>query len=149
MNNLTDIVQCLDKYSFLEQDIFPGNERMMFNAFYKKFFYFRNSHVSNKFKELPSDIQLPMNSCIHILSNLYNEERGLLNSDLPDLNLPFIKNEVFRKFIYHVREPNIRDTSNPISFPNQKYIFRNMGLDQNIRKFRSRNLSCIYFRRYK
>ena len=44
MNNLTDIVQCLDKYSFLDQDILPGNERMMFNAFYKKFFYFRNSH---------------------------------------------------------------------------------------------------------
>ena len=133
MFNLDDISIGLESF----RDVSIGEERLMFSPFYKKYFFFKNSHISNRFDPLPSDIQLPMNSCIHVLNNLYNEERGLLTTDLPDLNNPFIKNETYRKFIYHVKEPNIKDPNMPIYLPEQRYIFRTMMLDQNIRKFRS------------
>ena len=133
MFNLQEIANGLETF----KDISIGEERMMFGPFYKKYFNFKNAHISNRFTQLPSDIQLPMNSCIHVLNNLYNEERGLLTTDLPDLDNPFINNETYRKFIYHVKEPNINNPDLPIYLPDQKYIFRNMMLDQNLRKFRT------------
>lgn len=133
MLDLQEIATGLEAF----KDINVGVERMMFSPFYKKFFNFKNAHITNRFEQLPSDIQLPMNSCIHVLNNLYNEERGLLTTDLPDLNNPFINNETYRKFIYHVKEPNINNPDLPIYLPDQRYIFRNMMLDQNLRKFRT------------
>ena len=133
MLNLQEIASGLEEF----KDLSVGVERMMFAPFYKKFFNFKNAHISNRFTPLPSDIQLPMNSCIHVLNNFYNEERGLLTTDLPDLNNPFINNETYRKFIYHVKEPNIKNPDLPIYLPDQRYIFRNIMLDQNLRKFRT------------
>lgn len=133
MLNLQDIATGLEAF----KDISIGVERMMFSPFYKKFFNFKNAHITNRFEKIPEDIQLPMGSCVHILNNLYNEERGLFTTDLPDLNNLFIKNETYRKFIYHVKEPNIKNPDLPIYLPDQRYIFRTMMLDQNLRKFRT------------
>ena len=139
MTNYDKILDNLKDLDLFNSDISIGQERLMYGPFYRKYFNFRNTHISNKFNPIPNDIQLPAGSCIHILNNLYNEERGLLNSDLPDLSNPFIKNENYRKFIYHVKEPNIKNNNSIIQFPEIRYIFRTIGLDQTLRKFRSEN----------
>lgn len=136
MNNFLNLSSYLDSLDKTDNSLVAGEERLVYTAFYKRYFNFRNSHITNKFKPLPDDIQLPPNSCLHILNNLYNEERGLLTSDLPNINHPFIKNENFRKYIYHVREPNINKPDSKITV-NYKYVYRTMGLDQNLRKFRA------------
>lgn len=119
-----------------------GGERLSFPIFFKKYYRFRNAHVNTKFDPIPDDIQLPFNSCLHLLDNMYKEERGFVTSDIPNLNIPFIKNEINRKFIYHVKSPNTGESGLPIQLPND-YIFRTMGLDTNLRKFRSQYNTTI------
>lgn len=139
MINYDTLLDNLKDLDLFNDDVSYGTERLMYGPFYKKYFNFRNAHISNKFTPIPNDIQLPAGSCVHILNNLYNEERGLLTSDLPDLSYPFIKNENYRKFIYHVKEPNVKNPDSIIQFPEIRYIYRSINLDLTLRKFRTEN----------
>lgn len=114
---------------------FYGRERLVYDTFHNKYFNFRSADVSNRIKVIPPDITLPQNSIVHILDNLYNEERGYANSDVPNMDLPFIRNENYRKFVYHNRQPNTKERGLPVQIP-YNYIFRTIGLDINLKKFR-------------
>ena len=133
----------LPKISSLDE-LSVGEERMQFNVFFRKYYKFRLSDLSPRFTPFPEDIQLPLNSILHLLDNMYRRDNNQTLSDLPYLDIPFVKNEQFRKFIYHIQEPNVTEEGLPIQLP-KDFVFRNMNLYKNLQKFRRENGSKFRF----
>lgn len=114
-----------------------GMERMSYPSFFKKYNIFRGSQIDSIGKPVLDTIEFPYNSLFHLLDNFDNKNKGYPISDIPNLNLPFIKNDRIRKYIYHVQEPMVVGEGLPIELP-QDYVFRNLQLRQNIMKFRTK-----------
>lgn len=118
-----------------------GMERLTSPIFFKKFNYFRPSQVNTRFSQYPNDIQLPMGSMLHLLDNFENLNLNKPIVDVPDFNNPnsigslFIKNEPFRKYICHNVEPLVKG-ENAVIEVDDKYVFRTMGLNQTLMKYR-------------
>ena len=107
-----------------------GCERFNAERFKRLYSVFRMDHFAGRIVELDSSkVELPTNSILHILDDVKNP----VHSDLFDVNHVFLKNESFRKFLYHVREPNL---SGPLGI-NDKYIYRASGLPTTFMRFRS------------
>jgi hypothetical protein len=119
-----------------DQLLQAGQERLAYNIFFRTMHCWKIGDVSaTKFKEAPPKIQLPLNSVVHILDNFGRIEKGEPIHDTPFLDLPFIRNENFRKYMYHVQEPV---TDGILKTPTD-YIYRTMQLQRNLEKFKSQN----------
>lgn len=127
-----------------EKDLESGLERLSFGAFFRKYHKFRTSDISPRFVPLPEDIELPQGSVVHLLDNMYSRDNKLTMKDTPNLNIPFIKNEKFRKYIYHVMAPDVTDPANPIVLK-RDYVYRNMNLNRNLMLFRKEMGSSLRY----
>lgn len=116
-----------------EDIISAGEERLMFNAFFRKHFAFRQGDLAPVFKPLPSDIVLPAGSLIHVVDNMYSRDNSLPLSDAPNMRIPLIANDTYRKFVHH---RIAIDTDGPVKI-DEKYVFRTQNLAQNLKQFRS------------
>lgn len=115
-----------------------AEERLSYSAFFRKFNKFRISDLNPRFIPFPEDFQLPQNSVLHLWDNMYSRDNNLPLVDTPYLDIPFIKNDPFRKYIYHLLGPNVTDVGNPIILPND-YVYRTMNLSKNLMGFRRDN----------
>lgn len=123
-----------ERFSFNE--VRAGFERMAYAVFFKTTNCWRIGDVSaTKFKPVSPKVLLPMGSIVHLFDNFSKIEMKESISDIPSFDYPFIKNENFRKYIYHQLVPL---TDGMIKTPND-YIYRTMQLQKNIERFRSQN----------
>lgn len=125
-----------------DEELGVGCERMAYGQFFRKTFRFRTGDVSPRFELIDPQIELPINSLVHVMDNMYNRDNGIPIVDVPNLDLPFVKNEKFRKFIIH-------NTSIDVNGPftsTEKFVFRTPNLDQNLRKFKRLNQFRFLFR---
>ena len=123
-----------------DEYIESGMERLVPSAFFKKYNFFRSTHLT-KFNTFTSDMQLPVGSCLHLLDNLYHLERNEETYDVPDINIQFINNETFRMFMYHVKSPMVGEDE-LLNFE-KRYKFIPTGLLTNLKNFNRKNLSRI------
>lgn len=115
-----------------------AEERLSYSAFFRKFNKFRISDLNPRFVPFPEDFQLPQNSVLHLWDNMYSRDNNLPLVDIPNLDIPFIQKDPFRKYIYHVLNPNVIDAGNPVVLPND-YVHRTMNLSKNLMTFRRDN----------
>ena len=113
------------------QDLEAGTERFDPVRFKRTYNVFRINHFASRIFTLTDKLELPTGSILHLLDDVsYPED----HQDTPRVeeNL-FLQNESLRKWIYHVRTPQV---TGPISF-NDKFIYRPSGLPSVLMKFRS------------
>ena len=113
------------------QELEAGTERFNPARFKRTYNVFRINHFANRIFTLTDKLELPTGSILHLLDDVsYPED----HQDVPrvDENI-FLQNESFRKWIYHVKAPQV---DGPISF-NDKFIYRPNGLPSVLLKFRS------------
>lgn len=92
-----------------EQDgeFLVGTERYNLSRFIKDFHIFRYPELTSKIIRIPPNIQLPWNSVLHVMDNFQRENQ----SDIPNMNDPFIANEDYRKYVYHAMQPDLSPDS--------------------------------------
>jgi hypothetical protein len=115
-----------------DDPILPGEERLIFSAFFRKMFNFRQSNLAPKFSPIPKDIQLPIGSIIHTFDNMYQRDNHLPMADIPNLKTPFYANETYRKFILSMDHVD-KDGPIPIT---EKFFFRSQNLMRELLTFR-------------
>ena len=113
------------------QELEAGTERFNPVRFKRTYNVFRINHFANRIFTLTDKLELPTGSILHLLDDVsYPED----HQDVPrvDENI-FLQNESLRKWIYHVKAPQV---DGPINF-NDKFIYRPSGLPSVFMKFRS------------
>lgn len=102
------------------------------NAFKKAYTIYLQSHFTSRIIELDEKFQLPSNSILHILDDVYHPED---HSDTPRVEqCELITREAWSKYIHHVTD---FDAISPVSI-GDSYIYRQSGLPKELMKFRSR-----------
>ena len=110
----------------------PAMERFNETRFKRLYTIRKLSHLTSRIVKLDKKFQLPFNSILHVLDDISHSPEN--HSDFPDVdNIELIKRESARKFVLHIRAPEV-DGPIPI---NDKYIFKKGGLPSNLLKFRS------------
>lgn len=108
-----------------------GTERFNPIKFKRNFTVFRINHFANRIFTVNSKLELPTGSILHLLDDVNFPEN---HQDVPRVEgNVFLQNESLRKWIYHVRAPQV---AGPIDF-NDKFIYRPAGLPSVLMKFRS------------
>ena len=118
----------IDDANFIE-----GNERFEPNLFKRTYTVFKLAHLTTRIVDLSNPkIQLPLNSIAHLFDDIeFNNDE---HSDTPRLDLyPIIQRESSRRFIYHVRAP---DVDSEIKLEDT-YIYKIAGLPSNLMQFRA------------
>ena len=119
------------EYTKDDTDFIASMEKYPVNKFYRQFNVFRIGEFGSKIVEINNKTQLPIGSILHVLDDVsYPNE----HSDVPRWEInPFITQESYKKYIVHIREPNL---SGPI-LSDDKFIYRPAGLPTVFARFRS------------
>lgn len=108
-----------------------GSEKLNPIKFTRKYKLYLISHFVNRIVTLDDKFELPTNSVLHVLDDVYHVND---HSDTPRISEnELITRESWRKFIYHAKDFNL---SGPIEIA-EKYIYLQAGLPVSLMKFRT------------
>ena len=139
-----------DNINHKEKELLVGEEMYNPMRFWRDFHIWRIPHLTTRFVPINNKkFQLPGDSVLHVLDNIHHGDN---TQDAPRLEEnSLIRNESYRKWIYHVRTPEFQNdefytspvnidwsSGEPIKEPTiKKFIFRPAGLINNLMKFRA------------
>ena len=109
----------------------PGLEKFNPVRFKRTYQLYLIAHFVNRIVEPDDKFELPNNSVLHVLDDLYHPDD---HQDTPRVNqCELITRESWRKYIYHVKDFKL---DGPISVTD-KYIYRQSGLPVSLMHFKS------------
>ena len=115
------------------QNLEPGLEKFVYSSFHNTFVTWRQGNIGTKLIIVDEHLQLPNNSVLHTVDKLLASS---VDTVVPDLNNPFIKNEKFAIYVEIIQQIPGPDAKIPI---NEKYRFRPGRYFQEIKDFFTHN----------
>lgn len=109
----------------------PGMERFMSDRFKREYMTFRATQMPGKIVTLGPKVELPTGSILHLMDDWWFDT----HQDTPRIeNNTFILRESLKRFIYHVKEPEL---NGPLQI-DDKFIYKQAGLPTALMEFRSK-----------
>jgi hypothetical protein len=115
----------------MTKTIAPAMERGLYPTFHQQFVSWRPANIGSKLVDL-DQLQLPANSVLHVVDQLLATH---VDSVLPDLTTPFIRNETYQLMLEVIQAIPGADAQFPIT---DHYRFRPNSFTQEIRDFWSK-----------